>query len=115
MDRYDSHNQPQAEEVDELLTLLASKYCRPLLWYFQECSEDVASVQEIADEIAPEAYSSPKRVSLVLRHVTLPQLDDARVIDYDPRTNMVRYYGNPDLEGFLDAIRELRQERMKCE
>lgn len=115
MDCRDSHDQLQADALDELLALLATKHCRPLLWYFQECSADVASVQQLSDEIAPEASTDPGRVSLILRHVTLPKLDDAHVIDYDPRTNMVRYYGDPDLETFLDVTREIRQEGMRCE
>jgi hypothetical protein len=37
----------------------------------------------------------------------LPQLDDAGVLDYDPRSGAIRFYGHPVVEEYLGHVRDL--------
>lgn len=97
------------ERVGELLEILTTQHCRPLFQYFREASEEVASVPELADELLDEEEDS-EQVKIQLQHSTLPRLEDVGVIEYEPRSNTVRYHGDPELEALLNAIREFSFE-----
>lgn len=99
-------------QVGELLELLTAQHCRPVLRYLRESTDGVAPVSEIANEINGR---DPERVAIRLHHSTLPRLKDAGVIDYDTRTDIVRYQGHSDLERLLDAIRACGDERERVE
>ncbi len=93
------------EAKDELLTVLADRRCRAVLAYFRHSSADVASVQELANELKKHDRRGDQ-VTLVLIHSVLPRLADADVIDYDGRSDTVRYRGDPDLERLAELIAE---------
>jgi len=102
-----SQNQPaQPERIDELLTLLANQHCRATLSYFQGAPDDVASVQELVNEIHKEDHGGTKQFTLRLHHSILPRLADTEAIDYDARTQTIRYHGHSELEQLLDSISE---------
>jgi hypothetical protein len=44
------------------------------------------------------------RTLIALQHRTLPRLDGAGVIDFDRRTDTVRYHGNELVEELLDFV-----------
>lgn len=103
------------ERVDKLLDLLTTQHCRSLLTYFGRTQKEVASVPELADKISKEDHGGTYQVAIQLRHSTLPRLEDAGVIEYDPRSETVRYQGDSDLEALLDAISETGRTRLKCD
>lgn len=96
------------EKVDKLLEILTTQHCRPVLRYLRDSTEEVASVSELAGKTNKEDYGGPEQVAIQLRHSTLPRLEEAGVIDYDPRSETVRYQGHSDLETLLDAIRKCK-------
>lgn len=100
------------ERVGELLEILTTQHCRPLLRYFREASKEVASVSELTDEFSEE---EPEQVKIQLQHSTLPRLEDAGVIEYDPRNNTVRYQGHPELEVLLETVMECQGEQHERE
>lgn len=92
--------------LDEMLEILSKTHCRAILWYFQLSSVEVATTSHLSKIIARQEATEVNQISTQLRHSTLPRLEDAGVIDYDPRSNTVRYLGHPDLEALLNAIQE---------
>ncbi|WP_458207032.1 hypothetical protein [Haladaptatus sp. NG-SE-30] len=48
-----------------------------------------------------------------LRHIYLPQLDAAAIIDYDARTGAVRYRGNEIVDGLLNRCLEEQTVRTR--
>lgn len=100
------HHPPQSDSLDDYLTLLADQRCRETLAYFQDAPTDVVSVQTLANEISKEAHGGPDQVAVHLHHSVLPRLADADTIDYDVRTQTVRYQGNAELEALLNTITE---------
>ena len=63
----------------------------------------VVTVDEIADELADDERDR-RRLALNCHHRHLPKLDDAGLIEYDPRSNTVRYWGQPTLEKWLEHL-----------
>lgn len=92
------------EKKDELLTILANHHCRAILSDFQYSSDDVASVQDLANEISKQAHGGTEQVTIQLHHSALPRLADAGVIDYDSRSKTVRYQGHPKLEQLTTTV-----------
>lgn len=93
--------------IDTLLILLANHYCRAILSHFRDSSADVTSVTDLADEISDQDHEEAQEVAIRLHHSALPQLADVGVVDYDARSNTIRYRGHPELERLLDSITEL--------
>lgn len=98
---------PDATEVDELLTVLANQECRAIVGYFQDTSEDVASIDDLLSQVRdgePDEGDSREKQSVATRlhHSTLPRLEDTGIIDYDVRSRTVRYRGHPLLETLAD-------------
>lgn len=101
-----AHQQPtDPSRKDDLYRLLATRHRRATLAYFDESSSDVASVEEIADAISD--CGGTEQAMIQLHHYALPRLDAADVVDYDTRSNTVRYHGHPDLESVRERVAEL--------
>lgn len=100
------HHSTRSKSLDELLSLLADCHCRATLQYFRESGKNVASVQDLANEISKKDHGGTERVTIQLQHSVLPRLADADVVDYDARSRTIRYYGRSELEGLSECIRE---------
>jgi hypothetical protein len=63
-----------------------------VLRYFDAAATDTADVDTLIAHLASEQPpASRARQAARLHHVTLPKLDHAGVIDYDPRTATARF------------------------
>lgn len=93
--------------VDELLECLANSRRRMILYHLQD--EEIADLEDLSQQvIAQEEEMSPEEVpaeeaqtvqtQLIHRH--LPKLQGARVIEFDQRSQTVRYSDPPRI---LDA------------
>lgn len=98
----------RAETIDELLSLLANSHCRATLDYFQDSSEDTATVETLATELSSDA-GDHEHVAVRLHHDVLPRLAAADVVTYDGSTGTVRYLGHTELEAMLDGVRAATQ------
>lgn len=95
------------DQKDELVTILADARRRAILTYLQEPSEDVATVETLADELDARDHGRDDATEVVLVHSDLPKLDAAGVIEFDRRSNTARYRTNPHVERLLDVIADL--------
>lgn len=90
------------DSTDALFSALAHENRRHVLRYFESSGVDVASLEELVDAIPRDERTDDRnRVVLRLHHVTLPKLEDAGIVEYDTRSNTVRYRGNPLLDRCL--------------
>lgn len=103
MNQYQSS---QSNPLDELLPLLADQHCRATLSYFRDSPEDVTPVLNLANEISKEDHGGTEQIVLDLHHSVLPRLADADAVDYDARSQTIRYRGHTELETLLDSIAE---------
>ncbi|ELY94652.1 hypothetical protein C483_02935 [Natrialba hulunbeirensis JCM 10989] len=111
----DNTDADRSETLDELLTLCAHRHCRGVLTYFRRTSETTVSLATLVDSLlassphqetaAPPALDR-SHLALHLHHSTLPRLSEAGVLEYDSRSNTVRYHGHRELERLMAAISE---------
>lgn len=95
------------ESTDELLIALADPERRAVVRYFQDSTRDWASVAELSAAIQPDSNPLVDSVAVRLHHSTLPRLEAAGLVDYDPRTRAIAYRGHDGIEALLEAIDEL--------
>lgn len=97
-------NSARASEVDELLATLTHRYCRATVSYFLGSSEDVATVEELADALADQFSADREAVALRLFHVTLPRLAGTGLLTFDATERSVRYEGVPRLDPIVESL-----------
>jgi hypothetical protein len=97
--------------LEEVFRCLRKRRRRFVLYYLQD--EEVATVHELAQEIAAWENEIPReqvdddqqeRIAVSLSHTHLPQLADSLFVEYDRRSNTVRYTEPPAL---LDEVLQL--------
>lgn len=92
----------ETETMNRLVSVLSDEDNRRVLNYFRESSEDVASLDELAESVANQQPGSdprsPERIAVRLHHVGLPKLGEAGLVEYDPRSETVRCWNHPVLE-----------------
>ncbi|WP_455429869.1 DUF7344 domain-containing protein [Natronococcus zhouii] len=97
-------NPRQADETNDLLTICATQHCRPILSYFRNSSEDTVQLTDLIDHLEKEAHGDREQVSGQLYHSVLPRLAEVGYLEYDKRSDIVRYHGHSELEALAVAI-----------
>ncbi|WP_245799866.1 DUF7344 domain-containing protein [Haladaptatus litoreus] len=69
--------------------------------HLTNASDGTATLEELAT-LGNDSAGSEVR----LRHIHLPRLDAAKLIEYDARTETIRYHDSPLLENILDCCLE---------
>ncbi|WP_433632012.1 DUF7344 domain-containing protein [Halomicrococcus sp. NG-SE-24] len=89
--------------LDTVFELLADAQRRAVLQYFTTQDTDVAELTELAAHVHGEINkdSSQQRVQLTLCQIHLPKLAEHGVIEYDQRSQTVRYRGGATVEALL--------------
>lgn len=89
--------------VDRLFDVLSDHRRRQLCAYMHSSDEDVFDLDHIVQMIVSQENESSEisdklreRVKIDLHHRHLPKLDDAGLVEYDPRNSDVRYRGTTD-------------------
>ena len=107
-DRHDGEPRPF---IDDIFGVLADWRRREVCRFFLETDADTASVDDLAMLVAGcrpadgEGRTPPHdELAAGLEERHLPQLDAAGVVDYDPRSETVRYWGQPTLEKWLEHV-----------
>lgn len=98
-----------APSLDRIFDLLSSTRRRQILYYLHNQSEGVATIDELVEYVVvqePEqwadAHPHEREVETALHHVHLPKLIEYGVLEYDPRSQTVRYWSQPSLEEWLE-------------
>lgn len=101
--------------LDAVLYVLADQHRRDLLRYLVESPGDTCSFDEcVSHLVRREAERGDERpasdqVEAMLHHVHIPKLIDTGVLEYDARSQEVRYRGHDRLELWLDRIHAGRE------
>jgi DNA-binding transcriptional ArsR family regulator len=94
-----------ADRLDAVFDVLADARRRRVVRIVRDAA-DAWTVDALADALAAHesGRSDLERLGLSLRHVHLPKLDAANVVDYDPDRSSVRYERAPLVESILDQL-----------
>lgn len=96
--------------LDATLELLADADRRAVLDCLADAPDGTATVADLAEHVADRrADATGERpdeddVLQTIHHVHVPKLADAGVVDYDPRSREVRYWGSDRLETWLQRV-----------
>ena len=95
-------------DLDALFEALADAQRRRILAYLESTDDDVAAysdlIEHVADVQAGES-TDDQRVAVNLHHHHLPKLADAGLLEYDARSETVRYRGDPAVSEWLELVR----------
>lgn len=92
-----SHSTHSAS-TENILRIVANQRRRSILDHRITSERDTLSVDSLVEHVSPEnppprsgVPSGPERIRLELRHNHLPTLEDAGLVEYDDRTEPIRY------------------------
>lgn len=103
-----NNNQVDSNDISRAFDLLDSHRHRYVLEKLSETSDGVASVDDLVDYLLTHdpGTEDKDRAMASLHHQVLPKLDDTGIIDYDRRSETVRYRGDELVEDLLDTIEQ---------
>lgn len=101
-----------SRSVEVVVALLSNERTRYVLQYLESVSSDVVELDDLVDYVVEqetdertgEPEEHRQQVAIALHHNRLPKLADEAVIDYDPRSNTVRYWGDGQIRAVLDLF-----------
>jgi DNA-binding transcriptional ArsR family regulator len=94
--------------LDELFEILADSHRRRILAYLADADDDVAAFSELIEHVADDSAgesTDKERLAVSLYHTHLPKLADANVVEYDPRSEVVRYRGGDVVSDWVELAR----------
>jgi len=105
--------------IDSVFDALADWRRREVCQYFVETDAESATVDQLAmlllacERPAIEERDEPSLddLAIQLEHQHLPKLDEAGVVDYDERSDTVRYWGQPTVEKWLEHVLAVDEQR----
>ncbi|WP_440990621.1 DUF7344 domain-containing protein [Haloarchaeobius baliensis] len=99
----------KAPAIDRLLDALQDSLRREVVYYFENCTgAETATLDELVDHIDGRVPSPAREeLRLQLRHVHLPKLAAADLLEYDPRTDRVRYRGSEHGGWLLQEVADI--------
>lgn len=98
--------------LDEILTILSDSTRRDLLEHVMEGSGQTYNTEDCVryllqrEETRSGELRSHNEVKARLHHVHIPKLAETGVFEYDPRSEVIRYWGHDRLENWFKHIRE---------
>lgn len=94
------------DRLDRLCTALATDERRAVLAYFPSSDDDDVSFDDLVEwMVARDTLPHDREtVALTLHHKTLPKSADSGLVDYDDRSQGIRYRGDPLVERVVSRI-----------
>lgn len=99
--------------LDAILDILANPRRRAVLEYLWDQPDNVGSVEEATKHILLKesrktgSQPSPDAIQASLLHQQLPKLADASLIEYDIRSQTIRYFENKRVETAYERVQDL--------
>ncbi|TYT61888.1 DUF7344 domain-containing protein [Natrialba swarupiae] len=100
--------------LDVVFDLLSNHRRRYVLYFLYDRPDGVATLEEVTDnvvafenreegsELVSEIDRQKLEIRTELQHVHVPKLEDSGVLEYDRRSETVRYWTQPTLEEWLE-------------
>ncbi|GAA0679247.1 ArsR family transcriptional regulator [Natronoarchaeum mannanilyticum] len=102
--------------LDATFDALADAERRTILHYLTDAADHEATVDELVSHITQQEASHtgelPSRDSIEMRlhHIHLPKLVEVGLVEYDTRTEQLRYWSDDRLETWLERARDEVQD-----
>lgn len=95
--------------LNAIFSALADETRRHVLRYFISAPETATEVDDLVAYILAQdgTLDDPERIAIQFNHVTLPKLDEAGLLEYDARSDFVRYQEPPWMEAVWSFVTEM--------
>lgn len=91
-----------AEKCDSLLRLLCHHYRRQTIRFLAGQQNNATTIDELVDQM--NCSSDDELLFVEMEHLHLPKLDNSDLIEWDPRSEAIRYYPDSLCEQLLEAM-----------
>ena len=113
------HQSLATPEIDLLFEVLADRQRRLVLGHLEATDDSVAAYADLVDHVVGETQTEAtddarERVAADLHHRHLPKLADAGLIDYDQRSETVRYWGDETLPPLLELATDYESQALEA-
>lgn len=109
--RPDAGGRETSTDPDRVFELLSDGRRRHVLYYLAREQTGGATVTELREVISSRLEGDRDDLAVELHHTHLPKLAAAGVVEYDGRSETVRYRGDPLLERCLEYAADRDLER----
>jgi hypothetical protein len=91
---------------DTAFEILTTDRRRAILRYLRTTDDNVVSHDDLIDHVVEQDIggNDRERVAVDLRHISLPKLEEVGLIEYDTRSETVRYRGHPLVDCLLNQV-----------
>ncbi|WP_456071277.1 DUF7344 domain-containing protein [Haladaptatus caseinilyticus] len=93
-------------DLNTTFDLLRNDQRRCILNELHQTDDSAVSLETLISEVSEVVETPRQSIETEIRHVHLPKLRDNGVVEYDPRTEMVRYFEHEPLGEHLALARE---------
>ncbi|WP_266075113.1 ArsR/SmtB family transcription factor [Haladaptatus caseinilyticus] len=90
--------QSESRRLDAVFSALSDRKRRRIIDHLSKETDGTATVSELA-----ALSDDPTHSQVHLRHVHLPRLNETKLVEYDARSETVRYRGNQSLEKVISC------------
>ena len=96
------------EEIDQRFALLDRYERRCLIQFLQESETDHVPVSDVVSHLQKQDSNSdgPDTIEINLQHNHIPKLTTIEAVDYDSRSETIRYTGDELLSSLLESTPE---------
>lgn len=104
--------QSPSVSTEKALRLVADPRRRSILSQLIDSEETEITTDSLVDRIIPEnpppesTATHADSLRIDVHHNHLPQLEDANLVEYDPRTETIRYIPNERVERIVEFVTE---------
>lgn len=100
----DTERPPENTRFDDYVSALADRERRAVVSHLRNRGTASATLDELASVLEPDSNLERDHARIRLHHRHLPVLAETPLLSYDPRTRIVEYHGDAELETLLDSI-----------
>lgn len=99
------------DRINDALEIISNPYRRWIITYFISFERDSASLDHLVRLIkVMDRNTDAKSIEVQIHHSDLVKLDLAGIIDYDKRTKMIEYHGDPLIEDIISETGRYEDE-----
>lgn len=98
-----------AQAINQILEILKHPLRRDILDCLGEAESRTMTVDDLVDLLEQSGSGTAderEELAMQLFHVQLPKLAKEGTIEFDPRSGLVRYQPDDDLEAWLDRVQD---------
>ena len=109
----------RSQSLDQLFDLLGAMRRRFVLYYLNDVEAEVVPLAELVTHVrdsgvrAAQVPTDRETIRLALHHVHLPKLEEAGLIEYDPRKEIVRSRLRAPFPSVLTHVQALESTRSR--